>query len=88
MAWRVEFDERAAREFDRLDTPVKKRLASFLKNRIAGSVDPRRIGKALTGEFSGCWRYRVGDYRVIARLEAGVYLVLVIRVGHRSKVYG
>lgn len=88
MAWRVEFDERAAREFDRLDAPVKKRIASFLKTRIAGSEDPRRFGKALTGEFAGCWRYRVGDYRIIAKLETKVYVVLVLRVGHRSKVYG
>ena len=87
MVWRVEFDERAAREFDRLDAPVKKRIASFPSNRIAGSEDPREIGKALAGEFAGCWRYRVGDYRIIAKLEAGVCLVLVIRVGHRREVY-
>ena len=71
MAWRVEFDKRAAREFDRLDPPVKKRIGAFLRNRIATASDPRLVGnvKALSGEFAGCFRWRVSDYRIIARVR-------------------
>ena len=89
MAWRVEFDERAAREFDRLDPPVKKRIGSFLKNRIAAADDPRLVGnvKALSGEFAGCFRWRVADYRIVARLRDDQLLVLVLRVRHRKHAY-
>ncbi len=89
MAWRVEFDERAAREFDRLDATVKKRIGSFLKNRILPADDPRKVGnvKSLSGEFAGCYRWRVADYRIIARVRGEVMLVLVLRVRHRSTAY-
>jgi len=50
--------------------------------------DPRSLGQALKGErFGEFWKYRVGDYRVIARIEDQRLLILVVRIGHRSAVY-
>jgi mRNA interferase RelE/StbE len=50
--------------------------------------DPRSIGKALRGkEFGGFWKYRVGDWRIIADLDDGVLLITVIRIGNRRDVY-
>lgn len=55
---------------------------------IAASENPRAKGKALTGSLAGLWRYRVGDYRIICRLDDAELTVLVLRIGHRSNVYG
>ena len=49
--------------------------------------DPRRLGSALTGELGGLWRWRVGDYRVVARIEEERITILVVRVAHRREVY-
>ena len=50
--------------------------------------DPRSIGEALKGSKLGeFWKYRIGDYRVIARIEDAALRVLVVRVGSRDKVY-
>jgi mRNA interferase RelE/StbE len=49
--------------------------------------DPRDLGTALTGDFKGCWRYRVGDYRIICSLEDQELIVLVLEIGHRREVY-
>ena len=50
--------------------------------------DPRSIGEALKGSKLGeFWKYRIGDYRVIARIEGAALRVLVVRVGSRDKVY-
>ncbi len=51
------------------------------------SEEPHSIGKALTGSWAGMWRYRVGDYRVIAQIVRAQVLVNVVKVGHRSEVY-
>lgn len=51
------------------------------------AVMPREHGKAMTGDYSGFWRYRVGHYRVICSLYDDVLMIEVIRVGHRSDVY-
>jgi mRNA interferase RelE/StbE len=49
--------------------------------------DPRRSGHALTGDRQGLWRYRVGDYRIVATIEDDRFVVLVVTVGHRREVY-
>jgi mRNA interferase RelE/StbE len=85
--WRVEFDRAAARELRRLGAEAERRVLRFLRERIAGSDDPRRLGHALTGDRDGLWRYRVGDYRIVASIEDDRFVVLVVTVGHRREVY-
>lgn len=53
----------------------------------AASGNPRQFGAGLTANLSGCWRYRVGDYRVICDLNDDIVTVLVLRVGHRKDIY-
>lgn len=88
MAWQIEFDASARKEIERLDRPVAARIIRFLRERVSQADDPRALGQALKGErFGEFWKYRVGDYRVIARIEDQQLLILVIRIRHRSHVY-
>jgi mRNA interferase RelE/StbE len=49
---------------------------------------PRSIGDALKGSRLGnLWKYRVGDYRIIANIEDDVLKVLVVKIGNRREVY-
>jgi len=86
--WVIEYDERAARELAKLDAQNARRIKKYLDERIATDDDPRRFGEALTDNLSGLWRYRIGDFRVIAEIQDERIVVLVVRVGHRSKIYG
>lgn len=88
MSWRVELDARAAKELRRLDRPERQRVVRFLRERIAGSEDPRRLGRPLRGQAVPLWRYRVGPYRLVWSLGDDRLVVLVVRVGHRREVYG
>ncbi|MGQ0485865.1 MAG: type II toxin-antitoxin system RelE family toxin [Hyphomicrobiales bacterium] len=85
--WRVEFDADAAKELRKIGTEGQRRILRFLRERIAAAEDPRQLGSALTGEFAGLWRYRVGDYRIIASIEDRTVTVLVLKVGHRRDIY-
>ena len=88
MAWKVELDEAAEHELDKLDPQVARRILSFLFDRVAKLDDPRSIGESLKGSKLGAfWKYRVGDFRVIASIEDGALRVLVVRVGNRREVY-
>ena len=62
-------------------------ILRYLRQRIATTQDPRRFGRALTGDLKGLWRYRVGDYRIVASIEDDRFVVLVVTVGHRREVY-
>jgi mRNA interferase RelE/StbE len=88
MAWKVELDEAAEHELDKLDPQVARRILSFLFDRVAKLDDPRSIGESLKGSKLGAfWKYRVGDYRIVASIEDGALRVLVVRVGNRREVY-
>jgi mRNA interferase RelE/StbE len=86
-AWRVEFDRAAARDLRKLGADAERRVLRYLRERISGSKDPRRFGHALTGNRQGFWRYRVGDFRIVAAIEDDRFVVLVVTVGHRREVY-
>jgi mRNA interferase RelE/StbE len=86
-SWTVEFDDRARRELRKLDLKVQKAILRYLRERIVGATDPRLLGKALRMNLAGLWRYRIGDYRLICRIEDSRFVVLVIRIGHRREVY-
>ncbi len=88
MAWSVELAESAGRELAKLDPQHRKRLLKFLRGRLAKLDDPRSIGRALQGSRLGeFWKYRVGDYRLICKIEDDRLVVLVLRVGHRKEIY-
>jgi len=88
MAYRIEMDPAAERELEKLDKQQARRILAFLVERVGGLDDPRSIGEALTGSrFGQFWKYRVGDYRIIASIEDDILLILVVRVGHRREVY-
>ena len=83
----MEFDDRARRELRKLDPKVQRDILRCLRERIAGSADPRQFGKPLRKNLAGLWRYRIGDYRLICRLEEDRLIALVIQVGHRRNIY-
>jgi mRNA interferase RelE/StbE len=88
LAWRIEFDAAAARDLAGLDKPIARRITAFLRERVATLDDPRSIGEALKGSRLGAfWKYRVGDWRIIASIEDKEVRVLVVRVGNRRAVY-
>ena len=88
MAWAVELSALAQKNLDRLDPQIARRILSFLNERVARLDDPRSIGESLRGSrFGEFWKYRVGDYRIIARIEDRILKVLVVCIGNRREVY-
>jgi mRNA interferase RelE/StbE len=87
LVWTIEFLPEAAKELRKLDRQVAARIIKTLEERIAPLDDPRAIGSGLVGDHGGLWRWRIGDYRVVARIEDERVTVLVVRVAHRREVY-
>ena len=88
MAWQINFETAAEKDLAKLDNSAARRIVTFLRERLAALDDPRSIGEALKGTKLGdFWKYRVGDYRVIARIEDSEVTIIVVRVGNRKEVY-
>jgi mRNA interferase RelE/StbE len=88
MAWTIEFDPAAAKELRKLGPDTSKRILRFLEERIAPLDDPRTVGEPLHGSRLGeFWKYRLGDYRIVANIEDQKVHILIVRVGNRREVY-
>ena len=88
MAWGIRLSETAEKQLSKLDKSVAERITKFLRERVAVLEDPRSIGEALTGSrFGELWKYRQGDYRIVASIEDDIVQILVVKVGHRREVY-
>lgn len=88
MAWTIELTPRAERSLDKLDHQVAARVLNYLYGRLANSEDPFVLGKALLGpEHENMWRFRVGDYRILTRIQRDIVTVFVIEIGHRREIY-
>jgi len=85
--WRVEFGSAAARDLRKLGAQAQRLILKYLRERIATAQDPRRFGHALSRDLKGLWRYRVGDFRIVAAIEDDRFIVIVVTVGHRREVY-
>ena len=86
MQWQINFEEGARRSLEKLDKPIRQQIENYL-DRLLTLENPRLRGKGLTASRSGQWRYRVGDYRIICEIKDNILVVLLLEIGHRSKIY-
>ena len=88
MAWEIKISKKAENSLASMDATAARRIKQYLEEKVATDLNPRRLGKSLQGNLAGYWRYMVGDYRIICEIHDEEVVVLVIEVGHRSKIYG
>lgn len=62
-------------------------IMSWIKKNLVNTTNPRQFGIGLTGNKSGAWRYRVGDYRIISHIDEEKIIILILEIGHRRDIY-
>ena len=87
MGYKILFSTKADKQFEKLDAYTKKQIWRYIDKNLNGSLNPKLHGKALVGDLKNLWRYRIGDYRLVCRIEDGVCEILVVKVGHRKDIY-
>ncbi len=85
--YHVEFTESALRVLEKMDKHTSAFIISWIKKNLEGCDNPRQHGKGLVANRSGQWRYRVGDYRILAEIQENKLVILVLTVGHRRDIY-
>jgi mRNA interferase RelE/StbE len=87
MSWDCEISEKARKQLKKLGHTAQVEIISSLEERIQSDQNPRRFGKPLVGDLAGLWRYRVGAYRIVCKIEDQKLIVLVVAVGDRKNIY-
>ncbi len=85
--YKVDFSIEAANYIRKMDNSTKTTLLKWINKNLINCEDPRIHGKSLTGNKKGIWRYRVGNYRILCNIQDEILTILVLEVGHRSKIY-
>jgi mRNA interferase RelE/StbE len=87
MKYRVVFTKKADRQLLKLDMMIQRLIVAYINKHLEGCEDPRAVGKGLTGEHARKWRYRVGDYRILAQIDDKEIIIYVLKIGHRRDAY-
>jgi len=87
VAWLVRIEKNAAKALSKLSKSDQLRILNYLEINVARRENPREIGAALTGPLAGLWKYRVGDFRILARIKDNTLEILVVQIGNRRDVY-
>ena len=87
MKYSVEYTPRAVKELKKLDKQTRALIFGWIEKNLVDCENPRQHGKGLAANRSGQWRYRIGDYRLIAEIHDDKVVILVLTVGHRREVY-
>ena len=87
MRYHVVFSAQAKKALKKLDRRVYATIVTWIRRNLEGCDNPRLHGKDLTANRSGQWRYRIGDYRLIADIQDDIVVILIVTVGHRRDVY-
>lgn len=87
MQYHVEFTAQAKKQMRKLDKYTASMILGWIRKNLEGCTDPRQHGKGLTANRTGQWRYRIGDYRLIAEIEDDRIIILILSIGHRKDIY-
>lgn len=85
--YKVEYAPLAIKQLKKLDKHISALIIGWIEKNLVDCEDPRRYGKGLVANRSGEWRYRIGDYRILADIQDDKLVILIITVGHRREVY-
>ncbi|WP_215085665.1 type II toxin-antitoxin system RelE/ParE family toxin [Exiguobacterium sp. s78] len=86
-AYTVAFERGAQKSLKKMDPQQARIIMSWIKKNLVGTDDPRLHGKGLVSNRSGEWRYRIGDYRLIADIQDEKVVILILEIGHRRDIY-
>ncbi len=87
MKFHVEFTDQAKKQLKKMDKDTASLIVGWIRKNLEGCSNPRIIGKGLVANRSGQWRYRVGDYRLIAEIQDEKIIILIVSIGHRREIY-
>ena len=87
MIYQIVTTDKFDKSFKKLDKQTQKIIKAWIEKNLMGCENPRLHGKWLTANKSGQWRYRVGDYRILAEIRESELVLVLVEVGHRNRIY-
>lgn len=87
MKNKILFEKNAEKQLKNIDIIQQRIIVNWIAKNLENTSNPRVFGKSLKGNLKEYWRYRVGNYRIIAEINDDEVRILIIEIGHRGDMY-
>lgn len=87
MTYKVVYTKKAVKSLRKMDKEQQRLIVSWIEKNLIGAEDPKTSGKPLKSNLKGYWRYRVGNYRILAEVNEEEVKIIIVNVGHRKDIY-
>ena len=87
MKYKVIIRRKTEKQLNKLDDSMKLKIMRYIKQNLNNTDNPKKFGKALRYNLKGFWRYRVENYRIIAKIEKNELVILIVEIDKRDKIY-
>ncbi|EGY76300.1 type II toxin-antitoxin system RelE family toxin [Peptoniphilus indolicus] len=87
MIYQITTTDKFDKAFRKLDRQIQKIIKVWIEKNLVNCENPRIHGKGLTANRSGQWRYRIGDYRILADIRDNELVLVFVDIGHRKNIY-
>lgn len=85
--YKVRLEKDAQKALKKMDKGDSRIIMAWISKNLVNCEDPYLQGKSLQGNLKGKWRYRVGNYRLIANIDNDNIIILILIIEHRRDVY-
>ncbi len=86
MKYKIELSSRAIKTLKKIDKQHQQQIIEYIGDVLSKIQNPRIVGKPLKGNLQDLWRYRIGHFRLICKINDNKLIVLVLDLGHRKNV--
>lgn len=83
----VRYTETVLKQLKKMDYSEAVYIISWINKNIVNCDNPYSRGKALSHNYKGAWRYRIGNYRLIVDIQKKELIILLLSVVHRKDSY-
>ena len=87
MQYKVIYEKKAIKSLSNIDKGQQTLIISWIEKNLVNTDDPKKHGKALKGNLKEYWRYRIGNYRLLADINDDQIKIIILNIGHRKDIY-
>ena len=87
MKYQVVYTKKAIKSLSKIDRSQQRLIVSWIEKNLINTDNPRALGKSLKADLKEYWRYRVGNYRILADIDNDQIKIIIFNIGHRKDIY-
>ncbi|HAJ4038380.1 MULTISPECIES: type II toxin-antitoxin system RelE family toxin [Bacillales] len=87
MAYQVVYTKKAIKSLNKIDQSQQRMIIAWIEKNLINTENPKSLGKSLKGNLKEYWRYRVGNYRILADIDNDEIKIIIFNIGHRKDIY-